>query len=115
MASDFCTTGWRQFQFHLSRDIGMSRLKILAAGVVFAFCGFMTAHLGHLPMVLVATWIPLMLLLVRRALLKETIAGWAWAVGAGLCMAVWCLCGHFADIRLRNDCLFGGAVGLFTH
>lgn len=82
------------FTYLFLRDIGLSRLGAIAGGVVFAFCGFMTAHLGHMPMVLVATWIPLILLLVRRALLRETPAGWAWTIGAGLCMAVAIFAGH---------------------
>jgi hypothetical protein len=82
------------FTYLFLRDIGISRLGAIAGGIVFAFCGFMTAHLGHMPMVLVATWIPLILLLVRRALLRETLVGWAWAVGAGLCMAVAIFAGH---------------------
>ncbi|HKP51897.1 MAG TPA: YfhO family protein [Chloroflexia bacterium] len=82
------------FTYLFLRDIGISRLGAIAGGIVFAFCGFMTAHLGHMPMVLVAAWIPLILLLVRRALLRETLVGWAWAVGAGLCMAVAIFAGH---------------------
>ena len=101
------------FTYLFLRDIGLSRLGALAGAVVFAFCGFMTAHLGHLPMILVATWIPLMLLLVRRAMLKETIAGWAWAVGAGLCMAVAIFAGHLRDIRLWVDCI-RSTLAIFT-
>ncbi len=82
------------FTYLFLRDISISRIGALAGGVVFAFCGFMTAHLGHLPMVLVATWIPLLLLLVRRALLRESLVGWAWAVGAGLCIAISIFAGH---------------------
>ena len=82
------------FAYLFLRDIGVSRLSAIAGGVIFAFCGFMTAHLGHMPMVLVAAWIPLILLLVRRALLRETLAGWAWAIAAGLIMAVAIFAGH---------------------
>jgi hypothetical protein len=82
------------FTYVFLRDVGLSRLGALAGGVVFAFCGFMVAHLGHLPMVLVAAWIPLILLMLRRAMLNRTLAGWAWAIGAGLVMAVSLLAGH---------------------
>jgi hypothetical protein len=82
------------FTYLFLRDIRLTRPAAIAGGVVFGFCGFMTAHLGHMPMVLVAAWIPLMLLLVRRALLREAFVGWAWMVGAGLCMALAIFAGH---------------------
>lgn len=82
------------FTYLLLRDIGLRRLGAIAGAVVFAFCGFMTAHLGHMPMVLVATWIPLILLLLRRALLDETRTGWVWTILAGLTAALSLLAGH---------------------
>jgi hypothetical protein len=82
------------FTYLFLRDIGLRRLGALAGAIVFAFCGFMTAHLGHMPMILVATWLPLELLLLRRALITKGPAGWAWSVGAGLSMAVALLAGH---------------------
>ncbi len=82
------------FTYLFFRDIGLRRLGSLAGAVVFAFCGFMTAHLGHMPMVLVATWIPLILLLFRRALLDESRTGWIWTMLAGLTAALSLLAGH---------------------
>lgn len=82
------------FTYLFLRDIGLGRLGALAGAVAFAFCGFMTAHLGHMPMIFVAAWIPLALLLMRRALLSRAWAGWAWAVAAGLCLALALLAGH---------------------
>ncbi len=82
------------FTYLFLRDIGLRRLGALAGGVIFAFCGFMTAHLGHMPMVLVAAWLPLELLLLRRALLTGGRKGWAWSIAAGLSMAMALLAGH---------------------
>ncbi|MFL5733972.1 MAG: YfhO family protein [Chloroflexia bacterium] len=82
------------FTYLFLRDVGMRRLGGLVGAVVFAFSGFMVAHFGHLPMVPVATWIPLILLCLRRAYLSGGMAGWAWAVAAGLCTTMSLLAGH---------------------
>lgn len=82
------------FTYLFLRDIGIGRLGSLAGAVTFAFCGFMTAHLGHMPMVLVATWLPLMLLLLRRALVTKGHMGWVWSIAAGTTMAVALVAGH---------------------
>lgn len=82
------------FTYIFLRDIGLRRLGSLAGGVAFAFCGFMTAHLGHMPMILVATWLPLQLLFLRRALITKGGSGWAWSIAAGLSMAVALVAGH---------------------
>ncbi|HET9494855.1 MAG TPA: hypothetical protein VFR15_11550 [Chloroflexia bacterium] len=82
------------FTYLFLRDMGVGRVASVAGGVVYAFCGFMTAHLGHLPMVPVATWIPAALLALRRAFLVPGPGGWAWAVGAGVCLAMSLLAGH---------------------
>ena len=82
------------FMYLFLRDIGLRRLGALVGAVAFAFCGFMVAHFGHLPMVPVATWIPLLLLSLRRAYCAPGWAGWAWAIAAGLCTAMSLLAGH---------------------
>ena len=82
------------FFFVFLRDTGVSRLGALAGSVVFAFCGFMVAHFGHLPMVPVATWFPLILLSLRRAYVSPGRAGWAWAVAGGLFTTMSLLAGH---------------------
>ncbi len=82
------------FTYLFLRDIGLRRLGGLAGAVAFAFCGFMTAHLGHMPMILVATWLPLELLFLRRALLTKGSMGWVWSIAAGLTMAVALVAGH---------------------
>src|SRR5205807_6012685 len=66
----------------------------LGGGVAFAFCGFMVAHFGHLPVGPVAAWMPLVLLALRRASITHGRLGWAWTIAAGLCTAMSLLAGH---------------------
>ena len=82
------------FMYLFLRDLKLSRPASLAGGIAFAFCGFMTAHLGHLPMILVAAWLPLSLLCLRRAYFTPGFRGWAWSIGAGLSMAISLFAGH---------------------
>lgn len=82
------------FSYLFLRDIGLRRLGSLAGAITFGFCGFMVAHLGHMPMVPVASWIPLILLAVRRAFINQTLTGWAWAITAGLIMTMSLFAGH---------------------
>jgi hypothetical protein len=82
------------FMYLFMRDMGIGRVASVAGAVVYGFCGFMTAHLGHLPMVQVASWIPASLLALRRAFVVPGPGGWAWAVGAGVSMAMSLLAGH---------------------
>jgi hypothetical protein len=82
------------FMYIFLRDLRLSRTASLGGGIAFAFCGFMTAHLGHLPMILVAAWLPLSLLCLRRAHSTSGPGGWAWSIGAGLSMAISLFAGH---------------------
>ena len=82
------------FTYLFLRNLGLMRAGALAGSIVFAYSGFMVAHFGHLPMVPVATWIPLMLLCLHRAFTTPGRPGWAWAVGAGLATAMSLLAGH---------------------
>ncbi len=93
------------------RDLRIGRAGALAGGVAFAFCGFMTAHLGHLPMILVAAWLPAILLCLRRAYYTHGPGGWAWAVGAGAVMAMGLLAGH---VQIFSYCMIAaGLLWLF--
>jgi hypothetical protein len=44
-----------------ARAVGMDEWGAYAAGLIFAFGGFMVAHLGHLTMITAAPWLPLVL------------------------------------------------------
>ena len=76
--------------YGLARAVGMRRAGALVAGVVFAYSGFMIAQLGHVPMVVVASWLPAAL----AALYRGRRGGIGWAVLAGLALAMATLAGH---------------------
>jgi len=52
--------------YGFARTIGLRRTPSLVAGVTFAYGGFMTAQLGHAPMVAVASWLPAVLAAPRE-------------------------------------------------
>ncbi|MEO8287262.1 MAG: YfhO family protein [Chloroflexota bacterium] len=82
------------FTYLFLRDLKLGRPAALVGGIVFGFCGFMTAHFGHLPMILVASWIPATLLAFRRAYFAPSFGGWVWSIVAGVCIAMSFLAGH---------------------
>ena len=82
------------FMYIFLRDLRVGRPGAIVGGVAFAFCGFMTAHFGHLPMIMVAAWLPATLLCLRRAYYTRGAGGWAWAIGAGVSMTMSLLAGH---------------------
>ncbi|MEO5953012.1 MAG: hypothetical protein ABIQ44_11160, partial [Chloroflexia bacterium] len=82
------------FMYVFMRDLRVGRTGAIVGGVAFAFCGFMTAHFGHLPMILVAAWLPFTLLCLRKAYYTKGAGGWAWAIGAGISMTMSLLAGH---------------------
>jgi hypothetical protein len=76
--------------YGFARTIGLRRTPSLIAGVTFAYGGFMTAQLGHAPMIAVASWLPAIfasLFLARRGSIV-----WSVVAGIGLAMAI--LAGH---------------------
>jgi hypothetical protein len=82
------------FMYLFLRDLQLGRAAALVGGLAFAFCGFMTAHFGHLPMIPVAAWIPACLLAIRRARITPGLGGWVWSVLAGVALAISFLAGH---------------------
>lgn len=44
--------------YWLARTLSLSRAGAVLAGVVFAYSGFLVAHLGHYPMLATASWAP---------------------------------------------------------
>jgi hypothetical protein len=82
------------FTYLFLRDLKLGRPAALVGALAFAFCGFMTAHFGHLPMVPVATWLPASLLALRRAYFSPSFGGWVWSILAGTALAMSFLAGH---------------------
>ena len=72
------------------RTIGLRRAPSLIAGITFAYGGFMTAQLGHAPMIAVASWLPAIFAALYLA--RRGSVGWSVLAGLGLAMAI--LAGH---------------------
>ena len=85
------------FTYGLARSLNLGRWPSLVAGTIYAFSGFAVSHLGHLPMLAAATWLPLILLAVNQAARphRRALTSWRWAVAAGLFLAISFLAGHF--------------------
>ncbi len=77
--------------YGFARTIGLRRASALIAGITFAYGGFMTAQIGHAPMIAVASWLPAVLAALYRARQGRGI-GWTVLAGLGLTMAT--LAGH---------------------
>ena len=77
--------------YGLCRYFKLSRLASLLGAIIFAYSGFMVAHLGHYNMVAAAVWLPLQLLLLDRVLRSASLA--AGVVLAGV-LAISFFAGH---------------------
>ncbi len=75
----------------LRHGFGLHRAACILGGLAFAACGFMTAQFGHVPMVMVAAWLPLAMLGAKRA---NDAGSLRWAVVAGFALAMSALAGH---------------------
>ena len=71
------------------RPIG--RLACLAGSVAYMFSDFFVTHVGNLNLIAVAAWLPLVVLLLHRAVTELRLG---YAAAAGLAMAVAFLAGH---------------------
>jgi len=76
--------------YGFARTIGVRRVPALIASITFAYGGFMTAQIGHAPMIAVASWLPAILAALSRA--RRGNIGWTVLAGLGLTMAT--LAGH---------------------
>ena len=59
--------------YFYAKDLGITRHGALFSGVVFTFSGFMITHAIHQVIICQVAWLPLILLLFRRALLKRSL------------------------------------------
>ncbi len=75
----------------LRHGFGLHRAACVLGGLAFACCGFMTAHFGHVPMVPVASWLPLAMLGAKLATERDSLR---WAAVTGLALAMSALGGH---------------------
>ena len=79
------------FTYIYARSLAVSRVSSFAAGVIFAFGGFVTAHLGHLNMIAAAIWLPLILTFFHRAVTRGSVSS---AALAGAIFGISILAGH---------------------
>ncbi|HVX30463.1 MAG TPA: hypothetical protein VHA53_08300, partial [Nitrolancea sp.] len=77
--------------YALARTLGQRRLPAMLAGIVFAYSGFLVAHLGHETMLATATWLPWLLLALRKLALSRS---WLWAFVTGCLVFLATTAGH---------------------
>jgi hypothetical protein len=64
--------------YFYAREIGASRLAGTLGGVAFAFSGYLISHLKHLSMANGACWLPVGLLLLERAIKRNSYRSLLW-------------------------------------
>ena len=77
--------------YTLARELRLAVLPAFASGLVFAFGGFMVAHLGHYNMLAAAAWSPFVVALLLRAIASGRLA---WSLIGGGAFALVLLAGH---------------------
>jgi hypothetical protein len=77
--------------YALGRALGMTRTGAVVAGLVFAYSGFLVAHLGHYSMISAAVWLPWLLLAVQR---MTVLRSWRWAAVSALIVFLVATGGH---------------------
>lgn len=91
--------------YWLARALGIGRLAGVFAGGIFAYSGFMVAHLGHYSMLSTAAWAPLLYAGIVAAVRRRS---WPFAMGIAPILAC-CILGGHQPILLM---IVTGAVGL---
>jgi hypothetical protein len=91
-----------------ARRTGRSRGGALVAGLVFAFGGFMVAHVSHTSRIAAAAWLPWVLLAVENLYVN---ARWRWVSLGALFVALQFLAGEPQMLVLTA--LTGGAYAAF--
>ena len=77
--------------YWLGRSLGFGRPVAVMAGVVFAYSGFMVAHLGHYPMLVTAAWAPFVYAALIGTVRRNS---WPLAVAGALSLSMAILGGH---------------------
>lgn len=74
--------------FLLARDLGLASAPAAAVGLVYAYCGPSLSSTNLVIRLYGVTWIPLLVLGVRRALVHRRPSGWVLAGVSGLLLAL---------------------------
>ncbi|CAN5567140.1 hypothetical protein BH24CHL1_BH24CHL1_01220 [soil metagenome] len=77
--------------YWLARSIGVARPAAVLSGAIFAYSGFMVAHLGHYSMLSTAAWAPWIFAAIVGTV---RFGSWASALGGTLVLAIAVLGGH---------------------
>lgn len=77
--------------YWLARSLGLGRLVATISGVIFAYSGFMAAHLGHYPLLVTASWAPLVYAAIVGTIRRDS---WPLAIGGTLALTLAILGGH---------------------
>jgi len=75
----------------LSRSLGLSHGASVAVGIIFAYSGFLTAHVGHYQIVAVAAWLPFLLVALQRSVMQRS---WWWSLAGGGFVFLMVTAGH---------------------
>lgn len=59
--------------YFLAKDFGINRISALFSGITFALSGFMITHTIHQVIICQVAWLPLIMLLFRKAILKSSV------------------------------------------
>jgi len=59
--------------YYYAREIGITAWGALLSGIIFTFSGFMVTHAIHQVVICQVAWLPLILLLFRRALMRRSL------------------------------------------
>ncbi|MDW8225888.1 MAG: hypothetical protein RMK93_07730, partial [Bacteroidota bacterium] len=103
----FIAAQWGMFQ--LGRAFGASTTAALLAGVGYGFSGILTHHVIHPMIVYHLTWLPWVLLLLKRAVEE---ARWKWTLIGGLILGMSLHGGHPQTVLYEYLLLSGFAVWL---
>ncbi len=77
--------------YWLARSIGLERLIAATSGLIFAYSGFMAAHLGHYPLLVTAAWAPFVFAALIGTIRRDS---WLLAIGGTLTLTMAILGGH---------------------
>jgi hypothetical protein len=77
--------------YYLVKDLGLENVYALASGLIFALSGFLIVHAIHQVVICQVAWVPLIILLFRRALQKHSLL---WTILTGLVLGHAVLAGY---------------------
>ncbi len=93
--------------YWLARAIGVTRPAAVLSGAVFAYSGFLVAHLGHYSILATAAWAPWILAAIVATV---RLGSWPAALAGTLALASGVLAGHQPTLLMTLTAALGVAV-----